>query len=122
MLTVTLKPDKSEQVENAVRESSTTPDELVDQALELYFEQYERIKIRAEQKEFEKQRAALLAHYPGEYIAMHKGRVIDHDRSVGALHNRVFAQLGRTPVLLKRVTAEPDRELVFRSQWRLEKI
>ena len=43
------------------------------------------------------------------------GQVIDHDQDVRTLHLRVFNQLGRVPVLLKKVTSEPDRELVFRS-------
>lgn len=45
--------------------------------------------------------------------AMHKGQVIDHGPDLRTLHLRVFARLGHIPVLLKRVTDEPERELVF---------
>ena len=46
---------------------------------------------------------------------MHQGTVIDHDLDLRTLHLRVFAQLGHTSVLLKQVTPEAERELVFRS-------
>ena len=61
------------------------------------------------------QRAALLDRYRGEYVAIDKGQVIDHDPNARALHLRVFARLAHTPVLLKRVTDQADRDLVMRS-------
>ncbi len=72
-------------------------------------------KVRQELQAFEQQRPSLLKEYQGQYIAMHQGQVIDHDVDLRVLHQRVFARLKHTPVLLKRVTAEPERELVFRS-------
>jgi len=48
-------------------------------------------------------------------VAVHDGRVIDHDSALRALHLRVYALLGHTPVLLKKVTDKPEREAVFRS-------
>ena len=64
---------------------------------------------------FEEQKSQLLAQYAGQYIAMHQGNVVDHDLNLRALHLRVFENLGHKPVLLKQVTTEPERELVFRS-------
>ena len=72
-------------------------------------------KLEIERDAFLRQHPSLLAQYRGEYVAMHEQRVIDHDPDIRTLHLRVFDRLGRTPVLLKQVTDEPERELVFRS-------
>ena len=76
---------------------------------------YQREKIRAETDAFHAQKTELLTQYDGEYVAIHQSNVIDHDPDLRALHLRVFARLGHTPVLLKQVTPEAERELVFRS-------
>ena len=76
---------------------------------------YQREKIRAETDAFHAQKTELLIQYAGEYVAMHQGAVIDHDLDLRALYLRIFARLGHTPVLLKQVTPEAERELVFRS-------
>lgn len=74
-----------------------------------------RAKIRVEREAFEQQHATLLANYPNQYVAVHNGQVIDHDPDLRTLHLRIFGRLGHTTVLLKKVTKEPERELVFRS-------
>ncbi len=117
MLTITLKPDVAEQIRYlaGAGETEVDPEAIVDKALRSYLTQLRREKIKAETEAFEQQRSALLAKYRDEYIAMHEGQVIDHDHDLRTLHLRVFAQLGHTPVLLKKVIEETERELVFRS-------
>ncbi len=115
MLTVTLKPDVADQVEAVAQEARLDADTVVDKAVRAYLARWRREKIRAETAAFEQQRDALLAQYSGHYVALHEGQVIDHDPDLRTLHLRVFARLGNTPVLLKQVTAEPDRDMVFRS-------
>ena len=114
MLTVTLKPDVADQVEAVAQEARLDADTVVDKAVRAYLAQWRREKIRAETVAFEQQREGLLARYNGHYVALHEGQVIDHDPDLRTLHLRVFARLGHTPVLLKQVTSEPDRDMVFR--------
>jgi predicted transcriptional regulator len=115
MLTVNVNPDIAEQIGRLADETRMDTEALVDQALRAYLAQFRQEKIRTETQAFEQQRASLLRQYRGEYVAIHEGRVIDHDPDLRTLHLRVFARLRHTPVLLKKVTEEPDRELVFRS-------
>ncbi len=61
-----------------------TTEAFVDAAVRAYLLKFAQDKIRAEQKIFDQQKESLLAKYKGEYIAMHKGEVIDHDPSIGA--------------------------------------
>jgi len=115
MLTIALKPDVVEQIKHLAQETHTSAEAVVDKAVRAYLAQFRRGKIRAEAEAFEQQRKSLLATYEAEYVAIHEGHVIDHDPDLRTLHLRVFARLGHTPVLLKRVTEEPERELMFRS-------
>ena len=115
MLSVTLKPDVAEQISQIAGESKMETEAVVDTAVRAYLRKRAEEKIRAEQKEFNEQKESLLVKYKGEYVAVHNGEVIDHDPSIGELHRRVHKSLGRIPVLLKKVTDEPDRVLVFRS-------
>lgn len=114
MLTVTLKEDVASEIEELAEKAHVEPEAVVDKALRAYLLQRRREKIRAETQAFETQRD-MLAQYYGHYVAMHEGQVIDHDPDLRTLHLRVFARLGNTLVLLKQVTNEPERELVFRS-------
>ena len=115
MQTVRLKPDMAAQVSRLAQEAQTTVEGFVEAALREYLVKFTREKLRAERQAFDRQKEVLLAQYRGEYVAVHQGQVIDHDPGLGVLHSRVFARLGSMPVLLKRVTDEPDREWVFRS-------
>ena len=115
MLTVTLKPDVAEQVSQLADAMHIEAEALVDKAVRSYLVQLRQEKIRAETAAFDRQRAQLLEQYRAEYVAIHQGKVVDHDPSLRALHLRVFARLGHTPVLLKQVTEGSERELAFRS-------
>ncbi len=115
MLTVTLKSDMAEELNSLANETQTAAGEIVERAVRQYLDRFRREKIHAETEAFHQQHRLILEQYRGEYVAMHEGHVIDHDLDLRALHLRVFDRLGHTPVLLKRVIDEPERELVFRS-------
>ena len=115
MLTINLKRDLAEQISSLAGQSQANAEAFVDKALRAYLTQFRREKIRAETKAFNQQHDKLLAKYSDQYVAVHNGQVIDHDQDLRNLHLRIFNRLGHVPVLLKKVTNEPDRELVFRS-------
>ncbi len=114
---VTLKPDIVEQINNLARysEPQVDADEIVDRALRRYLRDMQQQKLRREQQAFEQQKMDLLAKYFGEYVAIHEGKVIDHDRDLRTLNSRVFKKFGRTTVLHKKVTDKPDLDIMFRS-------
>ncbi|MGB0386338.1 MAG: hypothetical protein ACPGWR_16125 [Ardenticatenaceae bacterium] len=115
MLTVTLKTNLADQVVDYATANRLTPEVFVKKAVQSYLIQCRREKIRAETEAFEQQQDMLLAQFPEQYVAVHEGQVIDHDSDLRTLQIRVFASLGRVPVLLKKVTTKPERDLVFRS-------
>lgn len=120
MTTISLDPKLREQIESAAGAEEVDAQSFVEKAIRAYLTQLQREKIRAETEAFNAQYEKLKAKYPGQYVAVHQGSVIDHGPDLRKLHLRVYERLGRTPVLLKRITDEPERALVFGSP-RLEK-
>jgi hypothetical protein len=53
--------------------------------------------------------------YFGQYVAIYKGKVIDHDADRKALYERIDAQYPDEFVWISRVEEEPIPTLVFRS-------
>lgn len=54
---------------------------------------------------YRKHRPSLLRRYPGEYVAIIDGAVVDHGRDFHALATRVFARFGNRNVYIPRVQA-----------------
>ncbi len=84
-------------------------EQVLDRALRHYRHELTRRKISMEMEIFNRKYPRLRSKYQGLFIAMHNGRVVDHDRDGGALYWRVRTRFGRTPVLVRQVTDEPER-------------
>lgn len=63
--------------------------------------------LEAERQAFEKQRPKLMQRYPGQYVAIAGGRVLDHDKDDEKLAARMFLKLGDAPFYIARVEKSP---------------
>jgi len=120
MSTITLQPWLVEQLEQVAVQRSVEAKELVEAAVRAYLRQMEREKIKAEAEAFCSMHAELAEKYLGQYVAIHGGKVVDHDEDFQTLHSRIRQLFGRQPVLLRQVEVEPERVLTFHSP-RLER-
>lgn len=75
----------------------------------------DRAHMEQEQIAFYRMHSQLLMRYPGEYVAVFQGQVVDHDADRVALVTRIDEIYPDEVVLIKRVTDEPDRVLHMRS-------
>lgn len=82
--------------------------QLISEAVEQYLAQLEYAKIDAETEAFNAMLHDLEATYPRQFVAIHQGRLIDHDSDVVSLERRVRAQLGHVAVLVAPVAEEKD--------------
>ncbi len=57
----------------------------------------------------------LLEKYAGEHVAIHDGRLVDHDADAVALHRQIYVRFPDEFVLIAAVKSQPIDELVFRS-------
>ena len=115
MSTLTLQPELLERLEQAAALRSVIPEALLDAAVRTYLRQIEYERIQTEAQAFSAMHDELAKQFLGQYVAIHQGRVVDHDLDFQALHARVRQRYGRQPVLLRRVEACPERTLTFRS-------
>ncbi|MBX2998628.1 MAG: ribbon-helix-helix protein, CopG family [Caldilineaceae bacterium] len=127
-LTVHLSTDLHSRARQIAAQRNTTLSEVMRTALENYLEEtepaeaiaQERVenpddeKMRREKAFFAAQQPVLQRLYPGEFVAVHEGQVIDHDPNLAALHRRVVSVIGATTVLLKHVDEPVNREFVLR--------
>lgn len=114
MPTVTLDPVLYRGVEQAAQEARATPEAILAEALRRHLWELDRRRIAEESKAYRRQHADLKTRYLGQYIAMLKGEVVDHDADFQALWQRVRQRFGRTPVLITQVGEEPETILARR--------
>ncbi len=57
----------------------------------------------------------LRAQFPEQYVALQRGQLVDHDHDGLALSRRVHQRWPDKFVLIRKVEAQPDRELRMRS-------
>ena len=119
MPTVAIEPTLYQRVEQAALESQVSTGEMFTQALRRYLWELDRRKITEESKAYRRQHAELKERYLGQYIAMHKGQIVDHDPDFQTLRQRVRQQFGRTAVMITLVEEAAEPELSrrgFRSE------
>jgi hypothetical protein len=63
--------------------------------------------VATERHAFERQRAQLMRRYPGQFVALSGGRVVDHDKEDETLAARMFRKLGDAPFYIARLEDNP---------------
>jgi glutamyl-tRNA reductase len=119
MPTIAVAPELYQRVEEASLEHEASIGEILTEAVRRYLWELDRRKISEETSIYRQRHAELKAQYLGQYIAMHKGQVVDHDSDFQALHQRIRQQFGRTPVMITLVEDVAERPLV-RHGFRME--
>jgi hypothetical protein len=97
------------------KEEGTSPQLLGEKAIRRYLRHETRRKIRREEEAFRAMHTELLAAYPGEYVAIYRGQVVDRDPDQFALYRRIEATYADAAVLIRQITLEPQETYVFRS-------
>ncbi len=104
-----------EQLEQLAARRSMDVNEFLAEAVRSYLRQIEQEAMQENITAFSTLQADLLKNYRNEYVAIHQGKLVDHDSDFQTLHSRIRRQFGRQPVLLRHVSAETERTWTFRS-------
>jgi len=105
------RPGLIERIRHIAQETNRDATQIVEAAVQAYLDQLEQEKIHEETEAFWAMQVDLATRYPGEYIAVHQGQVVDHDPDIVRLEQRVAEQLGEVAVLIAPVTDTPRRDL-----------
>lgn len=107
--------DVTEMLEQIIgRYLTATQSSAGDHATPAALSDQQRI-IEQEQQVFAARHQEFLALYPGETIAIHTGKVIDHDVDRVALSRRIRGQYGNQPIFMAPVLPEPIQTMQTRS-------
>jgi hypothetical protein len=106
MATLTLNAQIIAQLKYIAAERGIGVEELAEEALTQFLRDEARRTLQLEAGAFRAMHADLLDKYPNEYVAIHQGRVVDHDTNQLALFKRLDEQYPGIPILVTQVTPE----------------
>jgi hypothetical protein len=112
---IVLRSDLHETLEKDAEREDRSVNEIVNEAIERYLHERQIAKLDAEIAAFEKLYPELRQKYLGQWVAMHEQELVDYDSDRAALYKRVRATYGRTAVLIRQVTEQPDNEIWIRT-------
>jgi Family of unknown function (DUF5678) len=115
MIELALSDETVTQVRKMAAQIGEQPETLVERAVRQYLRAETQRAIHREAEAFRAQHAELLSQYPGRYVAMVQGRVVDDDLDQEALLARVEGKFPDLPVLIAQVLPEPEETYTARS-------
>lgn len=89
--------------------------ETILQSLPNIYVHPDRAAMQREWAAFQALLTELSISYEGQFVAVHQGKVVDHDIDPVALVKRINQNYSEEVVLIKQVTREPADTLRFRS-------
>lgn len=101
-----IKPTLYQRAEKIAREQSAGIADVLNTALQHYFWELDRCKVAEESAHYRYQHKELKKDYLGQYIAMHNGEVVDHDKDFERLRVRIHHRLPDVAVMITLVTEE----------------
>lgn len=112
-ISITLEQGLVHDLEHTAKQQGIDLETLIRDLWRKHRAQAQQEKIHAEMEAFQKMHTRLLPLYRGQYVAIHKGQVIDHDPDRLELYRRIRVHHAQTAVLITPVMEQPVEEL----QW-----
>lgn len=110
-----------ERLATMAKENGVSSETLLIQAINELLDKQTRKKIHQESDAFNKMHHRLLQTHAGQYVALHNGQVVGQAVEARELYIEMRQKFGQIPVLIRKVSDQPERQLIFRSP-RLSKV
>lgn len=118
-VTLTIPDHIYKQVEQVAKTNDQPLADVINEALAEAFPAVyihpQRHLMEEEQEAFKAMLPELLNNFESQYVAIHHGKVVDHDSNKIELAARIDQTLPNKIVLIKKVTSEPDKVIQIRS-------
>lgn len=117
MSTVAIGLDEGTALElgRVARARAVEPAALAQEAIRTYLRSAARQEMAQEAQAFRRLHPDLLATIPGQYAAIYRGELVDHDADQMALYQRIEARFSGLPVLIRQVRAEVEMTIIVHS-------
>lgn len=119
MPTMTIEPALYQRMMQTANTQDVTLEDVLQEALQHYFWDLDRQKIRDEAKQYRQNHAQLKETFLGQFVALHEGQVVDHDTEFMPLYQRVRGKFAPVAVMITQVRETAD-EIISRRGFRLE--
>lgn len=110
MTAIELSPRLLHPLQVVAKRQQASVEEIVEELIDRFLREQRHVQLLQEMDRFRQQHLQLLDQYRGRYIGMLDGQVMDSDVDGGALHTRLTRQYGDLPILIVKVTEEPEQE------------
>jgi hypothetical protein len=97
------------------RERAVEPSILVGEAIRAYLRSAARDDMDQEAEAFRRLHPDMLATIPGEYAAVYRGQLVDHDADQLALYQRIKARFEGQLILIRQVRSEVEQTIMVHS-------
>ena len=114
MTPIAIQDDLLESIRKVAEQQGSDVEQLVNDWLRRELALLRERTIAEEAERFRSQHVALLAQYPGEYVALRDGVVLDHGPEINDVYLRIKSGYGDEPILIALVTPQPERQLRVR--------
>ncbi len=110
MITLALEERTVRQLKKLSVEKKATITDLAETAIREYIQNEEQRLMHSEMVAYRKLHKALWERYPGEFVAVFRGQVIDRDVDQTALFLRIDQKHPDDVVMITQVLETPDEE------------
>lgn len=108
MSTVTISDSTARQLTQIAASQEIPSDTLAEKAIRHYLRAESERILEREQEAFRSMHSTLLQQFANEYVAIRKGKLIDHDADQLQLYLRIDEQYPDEIILITRVQAEAE--------------
>ena len=115
MLEINIEKTSMLQLEKAATERGDTPTTLVERIIRRFLHEETQHKMQREIEAFVAMHSQLREQYPDAYVAIHQGKLVDHDENQLDLYERIEEKYPYEVVLIRQVLPEAKRIYTFRS-------
>lgn len=121
MLTITLEGEVQEKIEALAQKWGKSVPETIAATIDIALQQGEPTDpMDQEIAAYEQLHPQLKERYLGQYVAIHQGEVVDSDRDLGTIAERIEAKYADGITLIRKVENSPDLQEYFSYSTRLE--
>lgn len=114
MPTMTIEPALYQRMIQTASTQDVAPEDVLQEALQHYFWDLDRQKIRDEARQYRQKHAQIRETFLGQFVAIHEGEVVDHDAEFNLLYQRVREKFAPLPVMITQVQETADEVMIWR--------
>ena len=115
METIVLRNDLRQTLEIKAKEKNKSTNDIINEAIEHYLEQQQQAKLENEISAYEKLYPELHQKYFAEWVATNNQKLVDHDKDQATLCQRIRANYGSIPILIRQVTHQVQNDIWIRT-------